>query len=80
MSKDSNPEPINFELALNNLENLIEKIANGQLTLEEALKSFEEGIALANQCQTALKAAEQKVQILISQNNGFETRDFIEEK
>lgn len=73
-------ESLNFETALSNLEGMIEKMASGQLTLEESLKNFEQGIALARQCQTALKEAEQKVQMLISQNGGFETRDFIEEK
>lgn len=74
-SKDA----LNFEIALKDLESMIEKMASGQLTLEESLKNFEQGIALARQCQTALKDAEQKVQILISQNGGFETKDFTEE-
>ncbi len=68
----------NFETALKDLELMVEKMAGGQLTLEESLKNFEAGIALARQCQTALKEAEQKVQILISQNDGFEMRDFSE--
>ncbi len=59
---------LNFETALNNLELMIEKMGSGQLTLEESLKNFEEGIALARHCQQALKNAEQKVQILIEQN------------
>ena len=71
-------DTVNFESALNDLETMIEKMASGQLTLEESLKNFEEGIALARQCQAALKAAEQKVQILISENGDFETRNFDE--
>lgn len=78
MQAESNT-PLNFEVALKDLENMIEKMASGQLTLEESLKNFEQGITLARQCQTALKDAEQKVQILISQNGGFETKDFTEE-
>lgn len=78
-SESESTEPLNFEIALKDLEGMIEKMASGQLTLEESLKNFEQGIALARQCQTALKAAEQKVQMLISQNGGFETRDFSEE-
>lgn len=72
-------EPLNFEIALKDLESMIEKMAGGQLSLEESLKNFEQGIALARECQTALKDAEQKVQILISQNGEFETKAFIEE-
>ncbi|HXH54614.1 MAG TPA: exodeoxyribonuclease VII small subunit [Gammaproteobacteria bacterium] len=79
-SKPKDPvDALNFEIALKDLETMIEKIAGGQLTLEESLKNFEQGIALARRCQTALKDAEQKVQILISQNGGFETRDFFKE-
>lgn len=77
--KSESQDSLNFEVALKDLEGMIEKMASGQLTLEESLKHFEEGIALARQCQTALKEAEQKVQILVSQNDGFETRDFSEE-
>jgi len=71
---------LNFETALNQLEAMIEKMATGQLTLEESLKNFEEGIALARQCQHVLKEAEQKVQILIEQNGEYKTQPFIEEE
>ena len=59
---------LNFESALNDLEVLIEKMETGELSLEESLKNFEQGISLARQCQEALKDAEQKIQILIEQN------------
>lgn len=78
-----NKEPIaflNFETALNQLEAMIEKMATGQLSLEESLKNFEKGIALARQCQLVLKEAEQKVQILIEQNGEYKTQSFIEEE
>ncbi len=72
-------ESLNFETALSKLETMIEKMATGQLTLEESLQNFEEGIALARQCQQILKEAEQKVQILIEQNGEYKTRPFEEE-
>ncbi len=53
-----------FEEALNELESLVETMEQGDLTLEESLKSFERGVELANSCQLALKSAEQKVEIL----------------
>lgn len=56
-----------FEDALNELEALVESMEQGELPLEESLKSFERGIVLTRTCQQALKAAEQKVEIL-SQN------------
>jgi exodeoxyribonuclease VII small subunit len=79
MNKDLNKESIeflNFETALNKLEVMIEKMATGQLTLEESLQNFEEGIALARQCQQTLKEAEQKVQVLIEQNGEYQSQPF----
>lgn len=56
-----------FEESLNELETLVESMEQGELSLEDSLKSFERGIILTRTCQQALKAAEQKVEIL-SQN------------
>jgi exodeoxyribonuclease VII small subunit len=54
------------------LEALVERLEKGDLPLEEALKQFERGIALTRACQTALKAAEQKVEILMKASNSQE--------
>lgn len=67
---------MNFEKALKELENVIEKMETGQLALEDSLKYFEQGVALARECQTALKEAEQKVQILSEQNGELRTEPF----
>lgn len=56
--------PVDFEQALAELEALVERMESGELSLEDSLKSFERGIALTRQCQQALTAAEQKVEIL----------------
>jgi exodeoxyribonuclease VII small subunit len=53
-----------FEEALSELEALVESMEQGELPLEESLKSFERGVTLTRTCQQALKAAEQKVEIL----------------
>lgn len=53
-----------FEQSLEKLETLVEALETGDLTLEQSLKSFEEGIALTRVCQTALTEAEQTVKIL----------------
>lgn len=76
MKKKTTAAPLNFEASLNDLETMIEKMETSQLTLEESLKNFEEGIALARQCQQALKEAEQKVQILVEQNGELQTEPF----
>lgn len=55
----------NFEDALENLQELVEAMEDGELSLEESLKAFEQGIKLTRECQSALENAEQKVQILV---------------
>jgi len=55
----------NFEGALKDLEQLVTQMEGGTLSLEDALLRFEEGIALARQCQQALTKAEQRIQHLM---------------
>ncbi len=50
------------------LEKLVEQMEQGDISLEESLKSFERGIKLTRTCQQALLEAEQKVQILLEKN------------
>jgi exodeoxyribonuclease VII small subunit len=71
-SDKSEKPTFQFETALNELDQLVEKMEQGDLTLEESLQSFERGVGLARACQDALKTAEQKVQILVK-NNGKST-------
>lgn len=56
---------INFEESLTELEQLVGKIESDRLPLDQALKAFEQGIKLSRECQTALDQAEQKVSILL---------------
>ena len=56
---------INLEKSLADLEALVEELENGDLPLDKAMKKFEEGIKLTRGCQTALREAEQKVEILL---------------
>ena len=65
-----------FEQSLVKLENLVEKMEAGELTLEDSLTTFEEGIRLTRECQQALSLAEQKVKILIEQNGQVTSQDF----
>ncbi|KAF3977312.1 MAG: exodeoxyribonuclease VII small subunit [Methylococcales symbiont of Iophon sp. n. MRB-2018] len=57
-----------FEDSLKELEQLVEQMEKGELSLEESLKSFERGVKLTNTCQKSLQEAEQKVQILLEKN------------
>ena len=57
------PAP-DFEAALAELEATVDRLEHGDLSLEAALEQFERGVALARDCQAALRQAEQKVEIL----------------
>jgi exodeoxyribonuclease VII small subunit len=60
-----NSKAPDFEQALAELESLVERLERGDLPLDEALKSFERGVALTRHCQSCLQAAQQKVDILL---------------
>ena len=57
-----------FEASLEKLEAIVETMESGELTLEESLKAFQEGITLTRACQKALAEAQQEVKILMSDN------------
>jgi exodeoxyribonuclease VII small subunit len=67
---------IDFEKALAELEQLVETMEKGDLTLEESLKQFERGVTLTRACQKALSEAEQKVRILTRDNESAELAEF----
>ncbi len=65
-----------FEDSLNKLESIVKKMESGDLTLEESIQQFEEGIALSQSCQKTLDEAEQKIKILMQKNGDNELVDF----
>jgi exodeoxyribonuclease VII small subunit len=56
-----------FETSLKQLETLVARMEKGDLSLEESLKAFEEGVRLTRLCQETLTTAQQKVQALVQQ-------------
>lgn len=64
------PASIDFERSLRELEAIVEKLETGNLSLEESLKCFEQGVGLTRLCQKALREAEQKVRILMEKEGG----------
>ena len=67
----------NLERSLADLESLVEELESGDLPLDKAMKKFEQGIKLTRSCQTALKDAEQKVDVLLKSAGGEESlQDF----
>jgi exodeoxyribonuclease VII small subunit len=65
-----------FEQSLAELEQLVERLEQGDTSLEQSLKDFERGIELTRACQQALKQAEQKIQILLGDNDDAPLEDF----
>lgn len=69
-------KPVDFEQSLSELQALVERLESGELSLEQSLTAFEQGVALTRDCQQALTLAEQKVQQLIEQNGALSTTPF----
>ena len=78
------PEPQKkpeFELSLARLEEVVRRLESPQLSLDDAMKLFEEGVALSRECQKQLEEAEGRVEILLKKADGkmqaepFETDD-----
>jgi exodeoxyribonuclease VII small subunit len=67
---------VDFEQQLASLEGLVNSLESGELSLEESLKSFEQGIKVARDCQAALKSAEQKVEVLMRQGDELVSQPF----
>ena len=73
----ANESEFNFETSLNELEKLVDALENGDLSLEQSLEDFEKGIKLTRACQHALTEAQQKVQILLTENGKTELKDYL---
>lgn len=71
---------ISFEQSLSELEAIVQRLESGQLPLEDALNEFEKGVTLARQGQQQLQQAEQRVQILLAQDEQAELSTYTPEK
>ena len=67
---------VDFEKNLGSLEAIVHQLEEGQLSLEESLNAFEQGVALTRECQAALTEAQQRVQLLVQNNGDTELLDF----
>jgi exodeoxyribonuclease VII small subunit len=59
-----------FEQQLTALEAVVEKLERGDLSLDESVRLFEEGVTLSNACKKELEAAEGRIQVLVEQGSG----------
>ncbi len=71
---------MNFEQSIKELEEIVHKLEQGELSLEKALEYFEKGIVLSKFCTTILDDAEQKVNILVKKKDGEITEEPFELK
>jgi len=67
---------LDYEAAVTELESLVERLEQGDISLEDSLKLYESGVLLTRDCQEALNAAEQKVQMLLEQSGQNTLVDF----
>jgi exodeoxyribonuclease VII small subunit len=68
--KPEPPKKLDFERSLARLEEVVRKLESPQLSLDEAMKLFEEGVTLSRECQKQLEEAEGKVEILLKKADG----------
>lgn len=68
--------PADFEVAMRDLEQLVQRLERGDMPLEESLAAFERGVMLTRACQAALKDAEHKVEILLKRAGAPSIEDF----
>jgi exodeoxyribonuclease VII small subunit len=80
----NNPEKeskLDFEKSLARLEQVVKKLESPELSLDDAMKLFEEGVKLSRECQKQLEEAESRVEILLKKADGkivaepFETEE-----
>jgi exodeoxyribonuclease VII small subunit len=62
---------IKFEDALQRLEEIVDRLETGELPLEDSLKVFEEGVALARRCSKYLEEAEKRIELLTKDESGL---------
>jgi len=67
---------VKFEEAMQELESIANSLEKGNLTLEESVLKFEEGIKLSKQCNDMIEQAEKKISILLQKDNKLVEEDF----
>lgn len=67
---------VDFEQSLSALQSVVERLETGELSLEDSLTAFEQGVTLTRECQAALAQAEQKVNLLLERGGEVQTQPF----
>lgn len=66
-----------FEASLKRLEIIVDEMENSQLDIDKAMKLFEEGVSLVNDCSSKLDETKKKIEILVEKNGKIEKEKFI---
>lgn len=69
-----------FETSLKRLEVIVDEMENSQLDIDKAMKLFEEGVSLVNQCSAKLDETKKKIEILVEKNGKFEKEKFTQKE
>lgn len=69
-------EELNFEELIKKLEDITNKLEKEQLSLDESVKLFEEGMEISKKCNSKLEDAEKRITILINQDNEIKEENF----
>ncbi|ENH97428.1 exodeoxyribonuclease VII small subunit [Gracilibacillus halophilus YIM-C55.5] len=75
-----NKDELSFEQALEKLENIVQKMEEGDVPLEDAMKYYEEGSKLSKICHEKLVTAEKQIQEIVDDNGELKTFDLQEEE
>ena len=73
---DDATSALSFEQALEQLEEIVERLERGELPLEEALSAFESGVALTRRCAGQLDQAERRIDVLVREGERWMARPF----
>ncbi len=71
---------LSFEKAMEKLEGIVDSLENGDLNLDEALKAYEEGVALSQYCNKILEDAEGKIVMLTKEEDTYKEISTLEEE
>lgn len=81
MAKNTAPDTLSFEAALEELEALVQSLESGKAPLEDSIKAYERGIALKNHCEKKLKEAQSKIEkITVAPDGSIQTEPFETDK
>lgn len=76
----SEKEDLNFEELIEKLEEITNKLEKEQLSLDDSVRLFEEGMQISKKCSTKLEDAEKRITILINDNDEIKEEDFSPEE